>query len=314
MTTYLTSLVKRALGETPAVRPVLPPSWATPPGTWDAAFPETLQEFPAESAPPARARRTAYTMSGAEPEVGLATLQRAPSPRPAEQPTTPAPIDDVLSTRPSASPRPEPIPPLPPAPLAEQTRASFHVATGETPRPPAPDIPSAPLSDQPRPSEAASMPAPVQVPAPPMNHSGTRLPRPDVAVEPVIRRDAPAVVTPEGTERAVVPAKASPLPSEQQAAPTVAIVPRSASERIVPMPQEPNLTMAHPADGLVPSRSGARSQTPAPPAPPTIRVSIGRIEVRAVMSPAPTPAPAPPAAPMLTLEAYLRERTGRPGR
>jgi hypothetical protein len=42
-------------------------------------------------------------------------------------------------------------------------------------------------------------------------------------------------------------------------------------------------------------------------------VSIGRIEVRAVM-PAPPPPPPPvaaPAAPLVTLEAYLRERTGR---
>jgi hypothetical protein len=46
-----------------------------------------------------------------------------------------------------------------------------------------------------------------------------------------------------------------------------------------------------------------------PAAEPTIRVTIGRIEVRAT---APTPPPAPaarPAGPRLTLEEYLRRRS-----
>jgi hypothetical protein len=47
-----------------------------------------------------------------------------------------------------------------------------------------------------------------------------------------------------------------------------------------------------------------RSSTSAP----IIQVTIGRVEVRAVQSPAPTPKPAKPAPPKLSLEDYLRER------
>jgi hypothetical protein len=60
-------------------------------------------------------------------------------------------------------------------------------------------------------------------------------------------------------------------------------------------------------------RSSAESLTPAPDAAPTIRVTIGRIDVRAVFSDVqqqrPRPAPARPH-PALTLEDYLRQRKG----
>jgi hypothetical protein len=44
--------------------------------------------------------------------------------------------------------------------------------------------------------------------------------------------------------------------------------------------------------------------------PPVIHVTIGRVEVRAIMPPA-TPKVAPPAAPKLSLEEYLKQRNGR---
>jgi hypothetical protein len=43
---------------------------------------------------------------------------------------------------------------------------------------------------------------------------------------------------------------------------------------------------------------------------PTIRVTIGRVEVRAIHSPTPAPKPAKPAPPKLSLEEYLRKREG----
>lgn len=45
-------------------------------------------------------------------------------------------------------------------------------------------------------------------------------------------------------------------------------------------------------------------------APPTIRVTIGRIDVRAIMHQPPSPKRATPAAPKLTLEDYLKQQTG----
>jgi len=75
----------------------------------------------------------------------------------------------------------------------------------------------------------------------------------------------------------------------------------------------PRTRLAQPA-GPVP----AEGERPAsrPESPPTIRVTIGRVEVRAVMPPAPEPAPtlgesAPPRhAPRLSLDDYLKQRSG----
>jgi hypothetical protein len=55
-----------------------------------------------------------------------------------------------------------------------------------------------------------------------------------------------------------------------------------------------------------PAKPGA---TPEPP--PTIQVHIGRVEVRAIMSPAPPPRPKPPRrGPTLSLDEYLKQRNG----
>lgn len=54
-------------------------------------------------------------------------------------------------------------------------------------------------------------------------------------------------------------------------------------------------------------------QTPASPAQPSIKVTIGRIEVRAVSSPNSTPTPAKSAPkPQLSLDDYLKQRNNRP--
>ncbi|HEY4588516.1 MAG TPA: hypothetical protein VII86_04790, partial [Thermoanaerobaculia bacterium] len=75
------------------------------------------------------------------------------------------------------------------------------------------------------------------------------------------------------------------------------LVPRAALRQEPPLP------------GVTPPSPRAEAGPAAAPASePTIRVTIGRIEVRAA-APAPPPAPAPrPAAPRLTLEDYLRRR------
>ena len=59
--------------------------------------------------------------------------------------------------------------------------------------------------------------------------------------------------------------------------------------------------------------SGQPFPPPNEPEPPIIRVTIGRIEVRAIMQPAPV-AERPRAArtpPVLSLDAYLKQRSGR---
>ncbi len=49
---------------------------------------------------------------------------------------------------------------------------------------------------------------------------------------------------------------------------------------------------------------------PSPKEPPAIHVSIGRVEVRAIMPPVAAPKPTPPSAPKLSLEDYLKQRNG----
>ena len=49
-------------------------------------------------------------------------------------------------------------------------------------------------------------------------------------------------------------------------------------------------------------------ERPSSASPPVIRVTIGRVEVRAVQSPAPTPKPGKPPLPKLSLQEYLHKR------
>jgi hypothetical protein len=49
---------------------------------------------------------------------------------------------------------------------------------------------------------------------------------------------------------------------------------------------------------------------PSPKEPPAINVTIGRVEVRAVMPRVAVPKPAPPSPPKLSLEDYLKQRNG----
>lgn len=95
------------------------------------------------------------------------------------------------------------------------------------------------------------------------------------------------------------PAPADPrVEGIEETGPRHPLVPRSALREESALP------------GLaVPSPRAPSAETgTAPAAEPVIRVTIGRIEVRAA-APAPPPAPAPrPAGPRLSLEDYLRRR------
>ncbi|HEU5330776.1 MAG TPA: hypothetical protein VFU78_21970, partial [Thermomicrobiales bacterium] len=92
-----------------------------------------------------------------------------------------------------------------------------------------------------------------------------------------------------------VPAQPAPLtPSTQR------ILPSSPRQAILAQPQVRPLTVPTPAP---------RPSEPQREAAPSIQVTIGRVEVRAV--PAETPARAArPAPPTLSLEDYLRQRNG----
>jgi hypothetical protein len=149
--------------------------------------------------------------------------------------------------------------------------------------------PAAPLSVETVAAELApepsSLPGPVQsLSEPRADRGGAAEPAKPVPVEPAMPgRETLPPETP--------PPAAQALPTREGA--TIVARPRTR----LAQPAEPV-----PAEGKQPV-SG-------PESPPTIRVTIGRVEVRAVMPPAPEPAPPPRHAPRLSLDDYLKQRSG----
>ncbi len=77
-------------------------------------------------------------------------------------------------------------------------------------------------------------------------------------------------------------------------------------EETAPRPLRPANRPAPPAFAARPAGLRMAAQE----SRPTIRVTIGRVEVRAVQSPAPAPKAAKPAQPRLSLDEYLKPRAG----
>ncbi len=151
------------------------------------------------------------------------------------------------------------------------------------------------------------------------DHGVSRLPlRPPAPLQPATA--APPAQSTAAIDR-VVPPSSSP-------GPVMASVRRSeAREGALPsLPDHPSLTpKAAVAPDVQPARPVIRPVIPVtqmsprnlPPAgiasPPSIQVTIGRVEVRAAPSPAARSRPQAPTAPAVTLEDYLRQRaTGGP--
>ncbi len=175
----------------------------------------------------------------------------------------------------AASPRAEPVAPPAPAELRALVARSSSPAAR---RPAAPATarprPSLALTGQPRSAEAAPSPSPetpeaeAPEPAGPWTQAAT------------IESEA------DGTEpEGVAPTAEQPEPAPR----SLARPDTSPRQRPVP-PRRRSAGDDSRADGE------------------TIRVEIGRVEVRAAPPPAPAPAPAPPRGPRLSLDEYLRTR------
>ena len=156
----------------------------------------------------------------------------------------------------------------------------------------------------------------------------------ETPAEPVLRDSPPELSATEdgvkpgtpGTPKALVESErvhvATPAPSPEASPRAMENAPRSRTASTLPTPARSTPTGAAPA--LVPrvvrhQREERREDGPgeprvfaAEPKAPTIKVAIGRIEVRAVTPPAPPPrreAPAQPSPP-LSLDDYLEQRNG----
>jgi len=217
--------------------------------------------------------------------------------RPAERREPPRPVSPApeVEAAPPEPPRAEPAAPSPPPP-APVVRPAAEAPPAEPPPivPPARVEPSTPPAPPPRapvvPPAAEAPPAPPTPPAPPPSA-------------------APAEPATAATPRAPAPPPAPPTP-----APVVARVvgdePRASREEVRPPRRD---------GAAVEPVIGAQVQLGAPPAPiavprapgpPSVEVSIGRVEVRAVFAPPEAEPAPPPAAPTVSLDDYLRARDG----
>jgi hypothetical protein len=195
-------------------------------------------------------------------------------------------------TAPPPAPRP-PVPtgttlsapPVQPAPLVEPVPA----------RQPAIPAHPAPPAHQPRPQESLITRT---------IHETTVAREPaQPAVQVRIAQPPPAPVPPVAPVRATAtaPVPGQPSPRPDSPAPAPAIQPR---------PPAPRVATQNPARPPAPSQI-ARASIQRPGSPePTIHVTIGRIEVRAMPPAVPASRSPRPNGPKLTLDSYLRARNG----
>jgi hypothetical protein len=216
---------------------------------------------------------------------------------PVPEAITPSVDVHEVEVRIDAPPRADPVPE--PA-LTRPTTTAPKAADGTGPVAPGPDL-SAPLADRPRPGRG---PAPV--------------------VAAAVRRRAPTSDVPDLPGGPAVPGDAAPADPEpilgvETAASAVADPETPAlsgeTDRTAPAPgrtwRPPLPARAAWPDALPAPRTGRRAPA-ADDRPPTVTVTIGRVEVRRPPPPPPLPPPAPepvPAGPRpLSLAEYLDQR------
>lgn len=323
MADFFARLAERTLGVAPIVQPLVAPRFAPEPSAYPPLErPVGVPVSPGVSNetqdPLSRgATRAGNTTAGrpedeakTEPEIGSdldrigpdlpqeSTDSRPRSHRTAEPDLTPSEADTSSSpgtsapgsppNKPRSSPSSYPVSPDTPSMTPENRRRSPSTAprsrqTSDTRhelRPLAEPDPteSGDPTDVSRPAESV----PVRTVLPPTGHLAERTSSSEIAPEPVARASSPGIETPSVTS--------APTDRDRRAPQTVLSG--------VSIRPEGGLRERHPA-------SFPEAQ------PPTIRVNIGRIEVRAV-----TPPPAPPRRQVelparLSLDDYLKQRSGR---
>jgi hypothetical protein len=196
------------------------------------------------------------------------------------------------------------------------------IPEGEAPRKPAPDLaarpdtlrvsPTGPVAErtstgiQPGPRIAPSR-APLDPAAPPGASASARPPVPPAAPVRAESRVV-AAIAPAG-ERTVapMPSPVSPATPSQRAAATVIA---SAPALVLPA------VARHPRESApVPHRRGSAPSLPRPigpevPSERVVEITIGRVDVRAIMPSSPPVAPPARRAPELSLDDYLKQRSG----
>lgn len=127
-------------------------------------------------------------------------------------------------------------------------------------------------------------------------------------------QNAEAKNTPATISESAQPPSFSEMNSIQPAigqVPPVRSAKQFPSSAIRPVPPSPEANHFSEANRMVRRRtSSAQFEQPSTTGVPTINITIGRVEVRAIHSSAPAPNPAKPAPPRLSLDDYLQKREG----
>ena len=315
MSDFLSRLVGRAMGRTPVVRPRLASLYEAGPavsGAPESGFGEprapddsprleSTEETAADAPSPRRSRDEA---PGADPEASAV-------------PRRPGDADAAVAG-PSVSERPRHD-----APSRVAVRASKPAAT----EPPS-DASRPSPTETPDPPEAGARSRRPARPTPagrvtPQDVRESRPPRPvrEGAGPPAETADRPeALAVPSPTRRAPAEGPTPRRPDATPAAPSVGNSDEVADRRLRPavtaVPEgraerAPAIDgdFRRAADRPATPRAETRKRATSPPArEPTIQVTIGRIEVRAVTPPAQPAKPKKPTAPRLSLDDYLRRR------
>lgn len=294
MTDFFTRLAEHTLGRAPVAEPLVAPSFA-PAASWTVteglATPTEAQQTP--PSPPIPSQRAEPPT--AETAVPLPTLvPESPAEAHAPARVGPAAKPMVEKERPAASSVSKPAPAGRPAPKAAPEKART-----EEPRV---------VQAHPTPE---STPVAIQPPVPETTRRALARSAPALPV------DVPQLVALESAPAQQHPAK--PLPptpkaeTVQETPPiqhAIKVETRVASPAQTPPPPQPSVTrQARQSTAMPPSQSLTAEPAPQPPA---IRVTIGRVEVRAVQPPEPfLPRPRPAMRmPAVSLDDYLRRRNG----
>lgn len=290
MKDFLSQLVARSTAPALAVRPRLPSRFeAASEAAGITAFPsDSTQSAPSEpTASPARTSRTPPLNGNrqqapptpAEPEASIAS----PSPQ-----TTPPPLKSLAPSRSAVSAA---VPPAAPA---------VHSSKQEAPSSPSPSAAHKPSIANARQNSAATPPpkTPLFQPSFDSGLQSPKSPAPDLVSEEA----SPTAAVSAAKPRPVFP---TTLASET---PAVAASGLRSKSQISNLKSQIPRPAARPAIATRPTPATPQT-APAAPAPPVVQITIGRIELRAIVTPA-SPRAVPPPAPKLGLDEYLRQRTG----
>ncbi len=312
MNDFLTRMARSALGLTPTAK-VLAASRYVP-------GPEVAEQVVETEAPHAREEPSPPAPRRADVPAGR--IDAIPAPPPPPLPET-ASRPGATIARAAAAVSPPPRPASAPIETREPARAAEPIAITAAPRPPERMGERATRPPRHDPIDAvevraAAAPSPGRravAPGEPLRGREASE-GPESRDDDTTRREASTSRHPEIAPAAVTtrPLAAEPAPvpaAPPQRTPSSPLVEVS-SRRRPSSPGRPSSRERPSARPLAPPVRGRRDErVPETPAePPSIRVTIGRVEVRAV-SPPPPAEPPPPAKPRISLDDYLRSHRGR---